>query len=382
MSNFIPFSFYYSVQIILKNRFFRIYNNANLRRTILFTSNKYQIMNKIKLVGKTLDELKIIVSGLGMPTFTAKQISEWLYKKRAFTIDEMTNISIKNRLLMTEEYEVGRNLPIKTEVSNDGTKKYLFKTDEGHFIETVYIPEDDRSTLCVSSQVGCKMGCKFCMTGQQGFVSQLTSTEILNQILSIPEADSITNLVFMGMGEPFDNTLPLLRSLDILTADYGYAWSPRRITVSTIGLIPGIKVFMEKSNCHLTVSLHSPFSKDREELMPIEKTYPISKVLEELRKYDFSKQRRVSFAYILFDGINDAMRDAVELVKILKGIDCRVNLVRYHAIPNVGLKASSEEKMNFFRDYLTSNGVTATIRHSRGEDISAACGLLSTLEKA
>jgi len=338
-------------------------------------------MSKIKLVGKTLDELKTIVSDLGMPSFTAKQISEWLYKKRAFTIDDMTNISIKNRLLMTEEYEVGLNLPIKTEESNDGTKKYLFKTAEGNYVETVYIPEDDRFTLCVSSQVGCKMGCKFCMTGHQGFVSQLTSNEILNQILSVPEANSITNLVFMGMGEPFDNTLPLLRSLDILTADYGYAWSPRRITVSTIGLIPGIKVFMEKSNCHLTVSMHSPFSKDREELMPIEKSYPISKVIDELRKYDFSKQRRVSFAYILFDGINDSMRDAVELVKILKGIDCRVNLVRYHAIPNMNLRAASEEKMNFFRDYLTSNGVTATIRHSRGEDISAACGLLSTLEK-
>ena len=337
-------------------------------------------MSKIALVGKTIEELKTIVTGLGMPAFTAKQISEWLYKKRAFSIDDMTNISVKNRLLMAEEYEVGRSLPVTTVESTDGTKKYLFKTQEGHFVETVYIPEDDRSTLCVSSQVGCKMGCKFCMTGKQGYVSQLTATEILNQILSIPEADSISNLVFMGMGEPFDNTLPLLRSLDILTADYGYAWSPRRITVSTIGLIPGIKVFMEKSNCHLTVSLHSPFSKDREELMPIEKTYPLSKVLDELRKYDFSKQRRVSFAYIMFEGVNDAMRHAVELLKILKGIDCRVNLVRYHAIPNVDLKPSSEEKMIFFRDYLTSNGVTATIRHSRGEDISAACGLLSTKE--
>ncbi len=338
-------------------------------------------MSKIKLVGKTLDELKTIVSELGLPAFTAKQICDWLYKKRAFTIDEMTNISLKNRLLISEDYEIGRELPIKTEESKDGTKKYLFKTSEGHFIETVYIPEEDRSTLCVSSQVGCKMACKFCMTGYQGFQSQLSTNEILNQILSIPEADSITNIVFMGMGEPFDNTLPLLQSLNILTADYGYAWSPRRITVSTIGIIPGIKVFMEKSNCHLTVSMHSPFAKDREDLMPIEKAYPLSKVLEELRKYDFSKQRRVSFAYILFDGVNDTMRHAVELVKILKGIDCRINLVRYHAIPNVDLKPASEEKMNFFRDYLTSNGVTATIRHSRGEDISAACGLLSTLEK-
>lgn len=338
-------------------------------------------MNKISLVGKTIDELKNIVSELGMPAFTSKQISEWLYKKRAFTIDEMTNISVKNRVLLNEKYEIGRTLPVQTAASTDGTIKYLFKTEGGHFIETVYIPEEDRATLCVSSQVGCKMSCAFCMTGKQGFVAQLTATEIMNQIMSIPEAETLTNLVFMGMGEPFDNVLPMLRSLEILTADYGYAWSPRRITVSSIGIIPGMKVFLEKSNCHLAISLHSPFAEDRLELMPIEKAYPLSKILEELRKYDFSKQRRISFEYILFDGINDSMRDAVELVKILRGIDCRVNLIRFHAIPGVNLKGSNTEKMTFFRDYLTNNGVTATIRRSRGEDIFAACGMLSTLEK-
>lgn len=338
-------------------------------------------MNKISLVGKTIDELKTIVSELRMPAFTAKQISEWLYTKRVLSIDEMTNISAKNRALLDEKYEIGRTLPIQTVESEDGTKKYLFKTEAGHFIESVYIPDEDRATLCVSSQVGCKMGCTFCMTGKQGFIAQLTATEIMNQIMSIPEAETLTNLVFMGMGEPFDNTLPMLRSLEILTADYGYGWSPRRITVSSIGLIPGMKVFLEKSNCHLAISLHSPFTQERLQLMPIEKTYPIAKVLEELRKHDFSKQRRVSFEYILFDGVNDTMRHAVELVKILKGIECRVNLIRFHAIPGIDLKSSSSEKMNFFRDYLTSNGVTSTIRRSRGEDIFAACGMLSTLEK-
>ncbi|MHB9141078.1 MAG: 23S rRNA (adenine(2503)-C(2))-methyltransferase RlmN [Paludibacter sp.] len=338
-------------------------------------------MNKTALLGKTLNELKTIVSELGMPSFTAKQISEWLYKKRAFSIDEMTNISVMNRISLNERYELGRTLPVQAAASTDGTVKYLFKTSGGHFIETVYIPEEDRATLCVSSQVGCKMGCQFCMTGKQGFIDQLTTAEILNQIFSIPEAEKLTNLVFMGMGEPFDNTLPMLQSLEILTADYGYAWSPRRITVSSVGLIPGMKVFLEKSNCHLAISLHSPFSQSRLELMPVEKSYPLSSVLEELRKHDFSKQRRVSFEYILFDGINDSMRDAVELVKILRGIDCRVNLIRYHTIPGVNLKGSGTEKMTFFRDYLTNNGVTATIRRSRGEDIDAACGMLSTLEK-
>ncbi|MDP4238713.1 MAG: 23S rRNA (adenine(2503)-C(2))-methyltransferase RlmN [Bacteroidota bacterium] len=338
-------------------------------------------MNKIALIGKTFEELKTIVSELGMPAFTARQLAEWVYKKRAFQIDEMSNISVKNREALNNQYEVGRSLPVQTAESADGTKKYLFKTEGGHFIETVYIPEEDRATLCVSSQVGCKMGCAFCMTGKQGFSAQLTAAEIMNQIMSIPEANTLTNLVFMGMGEPFDNTLPLLRSLEILTSDYGYAWSPRRITVSSIGLIPGMKVFLEKTNCHLAISLHSPFTQDRLQLMPIEKSYPISKVLEELRKHDFSKQRRVSFEYILFDGVNDTMRHAVELVKILRGIDCRVNLIRFHAIPGVDLKSSSPEKMTFFRDYLTSNGITSTIRRSRGEDILAACGMLSTLEK-
>jgi 23S rRNA (adenine2503-C2)-methyltransferase len=338
-------------------------------------------MNKISLVGKTLEELKTVVSEMGMPAFTAKQLAEWLYKKRAFTIDEMTNISAKNRASLSEKYEVGRTAPVQAAESSDGTKKYLFKTGEGNFIESVYIPDEDRATLCVSSQVGCKMDCKFCMTGKQGFTAQLTTNEILNQIMSIPEAEKLTNLVFMGMGEPFDNTLPMLRSLEILTADYGYAWSPRRITVSSIGLIPGMKVFLEKSQCHLAISLHSPFAHERLELMPIEKAYPLAKVLEELRKHDFSKQRRVSFEYILFDGVNDTMRHAVELIKILRGIDCRINLIRFHTIPGIDLKSSTPEKMTFFRDYLTSNGVTATIRRSRGEDIFAACGMLSTLEK-
>lgn len=338
-------------------------------------------MNKISLAGKTLDELKTVVSELGMPVFTAKQLSEWIYKKRAFSIDEMTNISSKNRGLLNEKYEIGRTLPVQVAESEDGTKKYLFKTEDGHFVETVYIPDEDRATLCVSSQVGCKMDCRFCMTGKQGFTAQLTTTEILNQIMSVPEAEKLTNLVFMGMGEPFDNTLPMLRALEILTADYGYAWSPRRITVSSIGLIPGMKVFLEKSNCHLAISLHSPFSHERLQLMPIEKAYPLAKVLEELRKHDFSKQRRVSFEYILFDGVNDTMRHAVELLKILRGIDCRVNLIRFHAVPGIDLKSSTPEKMTFFRDYLTNNGVTATIRRSRGEDIFAACGMLSTLEK-
>lgn len=338
-------------------------------------------MNKIPLIGKTVDELKDIAVSLQMPAFTGKQIADWIYNKRVSDIAEMTNLSAKNRDLLAQSYVVGLSGPDLITESIDGTKKYLFKTPDNNFIESVYIPEDDRHTLCVSSQVGCKMNCLFCMTGKQGFTIHLTATEILNQVLSIPEADKLTNIVFMGMGEPMDNLPNVLRSLEVLTADYAYAWSPKRITVSTVGVIPKMKIFLEQTNCHLALSLHTPFADERLKLMPVQKAYPLEEVLKELKKYDFSHQRRVSFEYIMFDGLNDTMRHAVEMVKLLKGIDCRVNLIRFHAIPNIDLKTSNEEKMVFFRDYLTSNGIMTTIRKSRGEDIFAACGMLSTMEK-
>jgi len=335
-------------------------------------------MGKERLLGKNLAELKEIAVANGLPAFAGKQMADWLYVKKATDIAQMTNLSVPKRALMAEKYEVGRTEPVEVSESADGTRKYLFATPQGHFIESVFIPDDDRATLCVSSQVGCKMNCLFCQTGKQGFMGNLTAGEIMNQVLSIPESDQLTNLVFMGMGEPFDNTLELLKTLEILTAPYGYAWSPRRITVSTIGLVPGMKQFLERSQCHLAVSLHSPFDDERLALMPVEKAYPIEKVLDAIRQYDFRHQRRVSFEYIMFDHLNDSMRHARELLRILKGIPCRVNLIRFHAIPGVDLKGASEDKIIFFRDYLTENGVTCTIRRSRGEDILAACGMLST----
>ena len=339
-------------------------------------------MTKTPLLGKTLDELKAIATGLGMPSFTGKQLAEWIYQKRVSSIDGMSNISIKNRALLNEQYEVGRTLPVESQVSVDGTVKYLFKTAKNQFIESVFIPEEDRATLCVSSQVGCKMNCLFCMTGKQGFGAQLTAQEILNQYYSIQESEQLTNIVFMGMGEPLDNLDNVLKTLEILTADYALGWSPKRITVSTIGLIPGMKKFLESSNCHLAVSMHSPFEEERMKLMPVQKAYSILKVLEELKNYDFSKQRRVSFEYIMFNGLNDTPLHAREMAKLLKGIDCRVNLIRYHAIPGIDLKTSDEKRMTAFRDYLTNNGVMTTIRKSRGEDIFAACGMLSSSKHA
>lgn len=336
---------------------------------------------KEPLSGKTLAELKEVAAREGLPSFAAKQMADWLYKKHVGSVSEMTNIAQKKREQLAESYEVGAVSPSHEMRSKDGTIKYLYPVSQNHYVESVYIPTDNHATLCVSSQVGCKMNCLFCMTGKQGFNAHLSANEILNQIYSLPERDSLTNLVFMGMGEPLDNLDELFKVLEILTADYGYAMSPKRITVSTIGVKSGLKRFIEESNCHLAVSLHSPFHEERLSIMPVEKAYPIQEVLDLIRQYDFSHQRRVSFEYIMFGGLNDSLRHAEELVKLLKDIPCRVNLIRYHAIPNVPLESSSEEKMERFRDYLNNKGVICTIRASRGEDIFAACGMLSTKQQ-
>ena len=338
-------------------------------------------MSKYPLLGMNLVELQSLVKRLGMPGFTAKQIASWIYEKKVTSIDEMTNLSVKNRELLKQNYEVGVASPVDEMRSVDGTVKYLYQVGEGHFVESVYIPDGERATLCVSSQVGCKMNCKFCMTGKQGYTTSLTAAQILNQIYSVPERDTLTNVVFMGMGEPFDNLDEVLRALEILTADYGYKWSPKRITVSTVGLQKGLERFLEESDCHLAISLHSPFPSQRRELMPAEKAFSITEMVEILRRYDFSKQRRLSFEYIVFKGVNDSLIYAKELVKLLRGLDCRMNLIRFHAIPNVDLEGTDMESMIAFRDYLTQHGLFATIRASRGEDIFAACGMLSTAQQ-
>ena len=336
---------------------------------------------KIPLLGKTLYEIQQIVLNLGMPKFAAKQITSWLYDKKVSSIDEMTNLSLKFRQALNEGYEVGASAPVEAMRSVDGTVKYLFRTPTNDFVEAVYIPDDDRATLCVSSQVGCKMNCKFCMTGKQGFTANLTANQILNQIYSIPERNTLTNVVFMGMGEPFDNLDEVLKVLEILTSDYGYKWSPKRITVSSVGLKKGLERFLNESDCHLAISMHTPIPSQRRELMPAEKAFSITDIVEVLSRYDFTKQRRLSFEYIMFKGVNDSLVYAKEIVRLLKGIECRMNLIRFHAIPTVDLDGTGMDHIIAFRDYLTQHGVFATIRASRGEDIFAACGMLSTAKQ-
>ena len=337
--------------------------------------------NMIPLLGMSLSELKEVATTLGMPAFTGGQIAKWLYGRHVGSIDDMTDISKQNREKLKQRYTVGCMPPADSQRSVDGTVKYLFPTAGGKFVETVYIPDDDRATLCVSSQVGCKMNCMFCQTGKQGFEGNLTAADILNQVYSLPERDTLTNIVFMGQGEPMDNIDNVLRATEALTAPWGYAWSPKRITVSSVGIRSKLRRFIEESECHLAISLHSPLREQRAMLMPAEKAMPIEEIVEMLRGYDFSHQRRLSFEYIVFGGLNDTPMHARELVRLLKGLDCRINLIRFHQIPGVNLHGADEERMTALRDYLTGHGLFTTIRASRGQDIFAACGLLSTARR-
>ena len=361
---------------------------------------------KKDLLGMSLTELQQLCAMEGMPKFAARQICDWLYAKRVDSIDAMTNLSLKARSRLNEIAYIGRHAPVQCQVSKDGTKKYLFEIEDlkvkseisreqtsqdsdnfnfqlKKYVEAVYIPElntsggSPRATLCISCQVGCKMGCRFCVTGQQGFHGNLSASDILNQIFSIPEFGQLTNIVYMGMGEPMDNLSSVLHSTDVLTSDWGLGWSPHRITVSSVGIIPGLKRCLDTCQCHLAVSLHNPFPQERLSIMPMQRAYPIADVIALLKQYDWSGQRRVSFEYTMFAGLNDSTRHAAELVRLLKGLHCRVNLIRFHSSPDTPYRTASPQSMNQFRDYLNNHGITCTIRASRGEDIMAACGLLA-----
>lgn len=354
----------------------------------------YTIM-KIKLIGKTADELKALCVDAGLPAFTGKQLAQWMYVKKVRSIDEMTNISKQGRRILMEKYELGLTPAMDVAVSGDGTKKYLFPVScvrvnslnasddagddelERAAIEAVMIPDGDRKTLCVSSQSGCRMGCKFCMTGRQGFHGHMSAADILSQFISIDESQELTNAVFMGMGEPLDNYENVMRAIEVLTADWGFGWSPKRITLSSIGVLPNLKRFLDESRCHLAVSLHNPFDEERTQIMPVQKAYPIRDILSLIRRYDFSGQRRVSFEYTMFAGFNDTKRHEDGLIRLLRGLECRVNLIRFHKIPGFPYESSSDRIMEAFRDRLNAHGITCTIRSSRGEDILAACGMLA-----
>ena len=329
------------------------------------------------LLGKTPVELKEAALKVGLPAFAGKQIAGWMYDKKVRSIDEMTNISKAGRERLKEEYDLGVIHPSACQESVDGTRKYLFPLGGGDAVEAVMIPDDDRKTLCVSSQAGCRMGCKFCMTGRQGFHGNLSVAGILSQFIAIEESGSLTNAVFMGMGEPLDNFDNVLRAIEVLTSDWGFGWSPKRITLSTIGVLSNLRKYLDSTRCHLAVSLHSPFPDERAGIMPVQKAWPLEEVIALLHDYDFTGQRRVSFEYTMFAGLNDDKRHADALIRLLAGIECRVNLIRFHRIPDAPFEPSPQIVMEKFRDRLSNHGITCTIRASRGEDIMAACGMLA-----
>ena len=350
---------------------------------------------KIKLLGKNLEELKRVVADEGLPGYTAKQIAQWLYVKKVRTIDEMTNLSKTARAALNQKYEVGVTPYAGLQMSSDGTKKYLFPVScthrrgmnlgctlpetelENSAVEAVMIPDEDRATLCVSSQAGCRMGCRFCMTGRQGFQGNLSAADIISQFIAVDESDRLTNTVFMGMGEPLDNYENVMRAIEILTADWGFGWSPKRITLSTIGVIPNLKRYLDECRCHLAVSLHDPFGPERLSMMPVQGAWPVQDVIDLIKQYDFTGQRRVSFEYTMFGGFNDSKAHADALIRMLKGLECRVNLIRFHKIPDFPYDTSPDVVMENFKSRLNNSGITTTIRASRGEDILAACGMLA-----
>ena len=381
----------------------KFHGKYNIRRVkiTIFVLYLRKIGMKIKLLGKNLDELKRLVTAEGLPGFTAKQIAQWLYVKKVRSIDEMTNLSKAARAKLSEKYEVGLIEYAGLQVSSDGTKKYLFPVScthrrglnlacEGRIpeseletsaVEAVMIPDADRATLCVSSQAGCKMGCKFCMTGRQGFHGQLSAADIISQFIAVDESDKLTNTVFMGMGEPLDNYENVMRAIEILTADWGFGWSPKRITLSTIGVIPNLKRYLDECKCHLAVSLHNPYAPERLSVMPAQGAWPVQDVIDLIKQYDFTGQRRVSFEYTMFAGFNDTKAHADALIRMLKGLECRMNLIRFHKIPDFPYETSPDVIIENFKTRLNNSGLMTTIRASRGEDILAACGMLAGQHK-
>ncbi len=345
----------------------------------------FATMIKQNLLGFSPKEIKESIDELPhkFPSYISKQIAEWIYKKHAVSFSEMTNISAANRAVLDENFSVGIVPPVETQISKDGSSKYLFGD-----VETVLIPSSDRLTLCVSSQAGCKMNCAFCATGKMGFIRNLSVTEILNQFAFLDktaagsvEADghTITNIVFMGMGEPLDNLSNVLQALKALTSDWGFALSPRRITVSTIGILPALKQLIEETECHIAISLHSPLHEQRLSLMPVEKVYPIEEVVAFLTNYDWQHQRKLSFEYVMLDGINDSILHAKALWKLVRDIPfCHINLIPYNPHNGSAFGRSNDTTIETFRNFLTEKNIGCTVRTSRGQDIDAACGLLAS----
>jgi len=334
-------------------------------------------MIKEILLGKTEDDIFHLINPYGFNKSHAIVIARNLYKKGISEISQFQGLRNELRNILSSIMSVGTFSPVKSEVSEDYTIKYLFRNDEGKQFETVYIPDNKRYTVCVSTQSGCRMGCPFCVTGKYGYHGDLSAGDIVNQIVSIPDSGRITHVVFMGMGEPMDNIENVLKACRIITSGWGLAISSRNVTVSTVGITPGIRSFLDQSNCNLAISLFSPFADERIRVIPAEQKYPVHEIIDLLKNFTVRKKRRFSVAYIMIKDVNDTDSHLKGLINLLRRSGIRVNLLPYHQVKNDMNVSSSDERMHYFKHNLVISGISASIRKSRGADISAACGLLA-----
>ena len=338
-------------------------------------------MKKADLRDLDLSELEDFALALGLQRYRGRQLFHWVYGKSVDSLDMMTDLSRESRELLSEKAYISRLREIRRQCSSDGTEKFLFELEDGHRVESVLIPEEDRLTLCISTQVGCGMGCTFCLTGKSGLARNLKSSEIVNQVLlvqkALPERRVVTNIVIMGMGEPLSNYNNVIKAIEILKHPLGPAIGARRITLSTAGLVPGIiKLGEGNLNINLAISLNASTDDQRSQIMPVNKKYPLKKLIEACREFPLRKGRMLSFEYVLLEGVNNGTEDAVRVARLLKGIRCKINLIPFNEFPGSPYKRPSEESVLRFQEILTNQNYSVFIRKSRGRDILAACGQL------
>jgi len=335
-------------------------------------------MTRQSLCGLSAGEIFKIIEPWDYNLSHAVSIANSIFKRQIRDVPALKSVPKQLKNLLQNDFEVGAFMPVTSQLSSDGTEKYLFKSDDGKLFETVYIPDTKRNTLCLSTQSGCRMGCSFCATGNWGFHGNLSVPEIVNQFISIPHAGKITHAVFMGMGEPLDNLDNVLKACNIITSGWGLSLSPRNVTVSTVGITPAIEKFLSGCDCNLALSLFSPFPEERRSMIPVESKYPVKEIIDLLKDFPLGKRRRISLAYIMIKDLNDTGRHLDELRSLVTGSGLRVNLLEYHQAGSDTNTSSTPERMMYFKHNLVISGVSASIRRSRGADISAACGLLAT----
>lgn len=339
--------------------------------------------SRLNIKSLTREELRSKITLLGLKPYRADQILKWVYTHYASSFEHMTNISKADRAVLSEAFGISALIVVRSEVSSDGTKKFLFRLEDDHTIESVLIPDEDRQTLCISSQVGCRQACRFCLTGSGGFVRDLKAYEIADQVLEVSRIlkqerlRGITNIVLMGMGEPLANFDEVMKALTIITSEPGLGFSPRRVTVSTDGLVPEIgKLGKSGVKVNLAISLNATTDEVRDRIMPVNRRYPIKDLLDSCRRYPLEPRRRITFEYVLLQGVNDSVEDASRLSKLLRGIKCKVNLIPFNPFPGSGFRRPDDAVVRRFQKVLLDHHYTAPVRESRGRDISAACGQL------